>query len=494
MGVTAGGERLDAETPTIADAFARAGYATAAFGKWHNGTQAPHHPLCRGFDRFYGFTSGHWARYFDPMLDRDGEITRGVGYLPDDVTNEAIRFIEESSDRPFFAWLAFNTPHSPMQAPRRWWSRHVDQQIGERGTLAEREDVDHTRAALAMCENLDWNVGRVVAALERLGRGRDTIVVFLSDNGPNGHRFNGGMRGIKGSTDEGGVRSPLFIRWPTGLDGGRVVAEPAAAIDVAPTLSELCGIEMLDGPPRDGVSLAPLLRDEDAVALERTLFTHWDGRIAARRGGYLYDHEGRLYDFGADPSQMLGVAESAPDVSRRLGEEVSAWRDGVLKQGGDQTRPFVVGHPGLPATQLPARDATTRGGIVRSNRFRNSTYFTNWTSPEDAIVWDVEVAVAGRYRATIYYTCGERDVGSVVELRWRDESCVATVGRPHDPPLVAARRDLVPRREGDMKEFRPLELGEIALSSGRGELELRAESIPGDAAGDFRLLVLRRID
>jgi arylsulfatase A-like enzyme len=100
-GVTAGGERLDPTVPTVADAFQAAGYRTTALGKWHNGTQAPYHPLCRGFDSYYGFTSGHWANYFSPLLDRNGAITRGSGYLTDDVTNEAIQFMQQTRDRPF---------------------------------------------------------------------------------------------------------------------------------------------------------------------------------------------------------------------------------------------------------------------------------------------------------------------------------------------------------------------------------------------------------
>ena len=302
-GVTAGGERLDPSFPTLADAFQNAGYATAAFGKWHNGTQAPYHPLCRGFDSFFGFTSGHWADYFSPMLDRDGKITRGTGFLPDEITDEAIKFLEAHREGPCFALLAYNTPHSPMQVPDRWWNKHAEQVLTQQGSLPDKEDQLHTRAALAMGENLDWNVGRLLEALDRLEVADSTIVVYLTDNGPNGHRFNGGMRGIKGSTDEGGVRSPLFVRWPQKIAAGKVVTTPSAVIDLAPTLADLTGVALLQGPPIDGVSLATTLRGESQQPIERTLFAHWGGRIAARRGSLLLDEKGRLYDLAADPNQ-----------------------------------------------------------------------------------------------------------------------------------------------------------------------------------------------
>ncbi|MEM9354265.1 MAG: arylsulfatase [Planctomycetota bacterium] len=318
-GVSEGTERLDPNAQTLADAFRRAGYATACFGKWHNGTQAPYHPNARGFDEFYGFTSGHWGQYFDPMLDYNGRIARGEGYLPNDLTDRAIDFIRGQGGDPFFILLAYNTPHSPMQVPDRWWSRFAGMPLSQRGTNAEQEKPDHTRAALAMCENLDWNVGRLIDALERDGLADDTIVVFFSDNGPNGRRYNGGLRGIKGSTDEGGVRSPLFVRWP-GCIAPRTVIEPmAAAIDLAPTLCDLADIAPPNAGNHDGVSLEPLLLDQGEPLPDRTLFTHWNGRTAARHAGFVLDHRERLYNLLADPGQTQDVADQHPALAEQLG-------------------------------------------------------------------------------------------------------------------------------------------------------------------------------
>ena len=117
--VSKGGERIDVDEETIADVFKKAGYDTAAYGKWHNGMQAPYHPNTRGFNDFYGFCSGHWGNYFNPILERNGEIRRGKGYIIDDFTNYGIEFIKKNKNRSFFIVLPYNTPHSPMQVPTK---------------------------------------------------------------------------------------------------------------------------------------------------------------------------------------------------------------------------------------------------------------------------------------------------------------------------------------------------------------------------------------
>ena len=221
---SAGGERMDLDETTIADLFKKAGYATGAFGKWHNGMQYPYHPFGRGFDYFYGFCSGHWGHYYDALMERNGELVKGKGFCVDDFTTEAMNFIDRAvkDEKPFFAYVPYNTPHSPMQVPDRWWKKFKDKKLEEmmRHRTPSREDRLHLLAALAMCENIDWNVGRLLKKLDQLKVADDTIVVFFHDNGPNGTRWNGDMEGRKGSTEEGGTRSPLLIRWPKGIKSG----------------------------------------------------------------------------------------------------------------------------------------------------------------------------------------------------------------------------------------------------------------------------------
>ena len=260
-----GGERLNLDEMTIADTFRAGGYATAAFGKWHNGMQYPYHPCGRGFDEYYGFCSGHWGNYFSPPLERNGKLVKGEGFVIDDFTNKAMEFIEDSheSGKPFFAYLPYNTPHSPMQVPDRFWNKFKDFQPKMRNREPKKEKIDHLRCALAMCENIDWNVGRLLKKLDTLKIADNTIVVYFCDNGPNGVRWNGDMKGRKGSTDEGGVRSPMLIRWPKVIPAGRVVKQIGGAIDLLPTLADLSGISVASKKSLDGISMKPQILGDD---------------------------------------------------------------------------------------------------------------------------------------------------------------------------------------------------------------------------------------
>ena len=492
-----GGERLDLDETTIAEVFDAAGYATATFGKWHNGSQPPYHPNARGFDEFYGFTSGHWGHYFDPPLDHNGRVVRGNGYVTDDFTDRAIRFIEDHRTEPFFVWVAYNTPHSPMQVPDRWWDRFEELDLPQRHRDPEKEHLDHSRAALAMTENIDWNVGRLTQRLAELGLADDTIVVYLTDNGPNGWRWNGGMKGRKGSTDEGGVRSPLFVRWPRGIEAGTVVDRIAGGIDLLPTLVDLAGVPPATAQAVDGLSLKPLLPPGAWSAdlwPDRHLVSHWRGRTSVRSQQYRLDHDGRLFDMAADAGQQTDVALQHPDAVARLTETRAAFISEVLPELPDQDdRPFPIGHPEHESTHLPARDGTAHGAIERSSRHPNDSYFTNWTRPEDAIAWDVEVLSGGRFEVVLYTTFAEDDAGALVELRLGRQAVSGRIDQSHDPPLVGMDDDRVQRIESYVKDFRPTVLGEIDLQPGRGTLFLRAPEIPGKQAMDFRLLVLRRL-
>jgi len=242
-GTSAGGERMDNNVPTIATILKNQGYKTAAFGKWHNGMQPPYHPNARGFEEFYGFASGHWGNYFSPMLEHNGKLVKGNGFLADDLTDHGIDFMEENKEDPFFIYLPLNTPHSPMQVPDMYWSKFKNKELEMRYQNHEEENILFTRAALAMVENIDYNVGRILNAMERLQLEEETIVIYLSDNGPNGWRWNGGMRGRKGSTDDGGVKTPFFIQWKKQIKPGVKVEAISGAIDVTPTLISLLGID-----------------------------------------------------------------------------------------------------------------------------------------------------------------------------------------------------------------------------------------------------------
>jgi arylsulfatase A-like enzyme len=494
--VTTGGERLNLDESTVADAFAAAGYATGAFGKWHNGTQYPYHPNGRGFGEFYGFTSGHWGDYFDAPMDHNGTPVRGKGYLADDITTHAIDFLAANRGKPFFCYLAFNTPHSPMQVPQPYWDRFKSKELKQRATAAKQEDIDKTRAALAMCENLDDNVGRVLAKLDELKLADNTVVVFFGDNGPNGHRWNGGAKGIKGSTDEGGVRSPLFVRWPGTIAAGRVCEIVAGAIDLLPTLCDLAGVKRVGTKPLDGVSLAPLLRGTATTLPPRHVVQHWNGKVGVRSQTHRLDAAGKLYDETADPGQTTDLSAKQPAVTAALRTAATAYRRDVLSElPAKDDRAFPVGHRAAPLTLLPARDGVPHGGIRRSAGAPNCSYFMAWTKPDQSLTWDIEVLTPGRYRAAIDYACAAKNLGATVTLALGDSAVSRKLDVANDPPARGAENDRVPRSgESLVKDFKPWAVGEFTLPAGRGLLTLKATAIPGAEVMEVRAVTLTLLE
>ncbi len=491
-GVSTGQERLNPDEKTLADAFKAAGYATGAFGKWHNGSQWPYHPNARGFDEYYGFTSGHWGEYFDPPLEHNGRPVRGQGFIADDLTTRAVEFIERNRAKPFLCYVPFNTPHSPWAVPEEHWRRFKDQPVAMRATDGGKEQLDQTRCALAMMENLDANVGRVLQRLAELKLADNTIVIYFSDNGPNGHRWTGGMKGVKGTTDEGGVRSVFFIRWPGGgIQPGTVVKEITGAIDLLPTLTAMAGVRRVGDKPLDGRNLSPLLlRGQDAGWAPRLIFSHQNGNVSARSQQYRFDNRGALFDMTADPGQTTNIANDQPDIAAKMAAAVSAWREAVLPKSKDD-RPYPVGYAEFPRTPLPARDGVPHGGVKRSAGAPNCSYFVNWTSLDDKLTWDIAVNTSGDYDVEMLYTCPLADAGATIELEFNGAKHTGKVAPGWDPPLYSNQDTITrPAGESKMKEFHPLRLGVMRLEKGRGLLTLHALEIPGKSVMDFRQLNL----
>jgi len=508
-GVSTGQERLNLDEKTIADAYKAAGYATGAFGKWHNGSQWPYHPMARGFDTYFGHSSGHWGEYFDAPLEEDGRMVKTEGYIVDVCTDKALSFIEKNKDKPFFCYVPFTTPHSPWAAPEKDWARFKDKLITQRATDSEKEVDDETRCALAMVENQDSNVGRILTKLQELGLEENTLVLYFSDNGPNSLRWTGGMKGRKGQTDEGGVRSVCYLRWPAKLPAGHVVKEISGAIDLMPTLTSLTGVARVGDKPLDGLDLSPLLMKEKTTLPDRMIFSTWASNISVRTQTHRLDNTGQLYNMITDPGQTTPVNAEEPALAISLSDAVTAWRremygpaadppskgkaKGAAKGPGNAVdpRPIPVGYREFPITMLPARDGEPLGTVERSSRAPNCSYFVNWTSKEDSLVWNLEVVTTGRYEVTIDYTCPLPDAGSTVELSFGEARLSGKVAPGWDPPLHT-NQDTLPRPHGEstMKDFKTLVLGEVDLTAGTGPLTLRALEIPGKSVMDLRRVTL----
>jgi arylsulfatase A-like enzyme len=491
---SAGGERLDLDETTLAEVFKQAGYATAAYGKWHNGMQPPYHPNSRGFDDYYGFCSGHWGNYFSPMLEHNGALVQGEGFLVDDLTNHGIEFIETNKDRPFLLYLPYNTPHSPMQVPERWYKKFENTELEMRANDTVLEDIIFTKAALAMCENIDWNVGRVVNKLEELGIDDNTIVIYFNDNGPNSWRWNGGMKGRKGSTDEGGVRTPLFVKWPAQIEEGLIIDEIVSVIDLLPTLADMARIIYSIQKPLDGISLKPLLLEENPDWSDRYIFNQWRDRISVRNQKYRLDAEGALFDIESDRGQQVNVSDQFPEIRKELLQARAGYIDDVVAElPAKDVRTFPIGFPEAKYSQLPARDGKAHGSIKRSNRWPNCSFFTNWMNLDDKITWEVEVLEEGDFYVTLYYTCPKGDEGSLFELTFGENSLKGRIETAHDPPLRGMENDRTKKRgESYVKDFKPLKLGIIHLPKGQGQLTLKALEKPGQTVMDVRLLMFEK--
>ena len=242
----------------------------------------------------------------------------------------------------------------------------------------QTENVDETRCALAMIENQDANVGRVLSKLDELGLAANTIVLYFSDNGPNSWRWNGGMKGRKGTTDDGGVRSTCFLRWPARLPADHRVTQIAGAIDLLPTLTAMAGVTRIGDKPLDGRDLSSLLFKQPVDWPDRMIFSTWAGKVSVRTQRHRLDDQGRLFDMHADPGQASPINERDPEtaarlIAARLIAAVKTWRQEMFGNADNaianikgqvkavagnsvDPRPIPVGYREFPITMLPARD------------------------------------------------------------------------------------------------------------------------------------------
>lgn len=300
-----------------------AGYATAQFGKWHLGPDPAWSPALRGFDEVFGFLGRGAHDYFklddpeDPIY-RGTEIVHEKGYLTDRLGEETAAFITRNKASPFFAYLAFNAVHAPLQAP--------DDEIAKFNTGDKDRDT-----LLAMGKRLDDAIGRVVATLKQEGVWENTLLFFISDNGgPLAQRAdNTPLRGGKHQDYEGGIRVPFLVCWPAQLKPGESMAV-VSSLDILPTVLAAVGVTAVDGKPLDGQNLLPLLRGE-AAPQSRDLF--WtsgsdEGWWAVRSGDWKLVGEKTkigLFDLEKDVSEKNDLAAQMPEKVAELTKLHDAW-------------------------------------------------------------------------------------------------------------------------------------------------------------------------
>lgn len=489
VSVSNGLETMNSEEYTLAELLLDQGYRTGIFGKWHNGQHHPNHPLSQGFEVFTGFSAGHWSNYFDTYLEKNGEELPFEGYLPDILTDEAMNFIRKNKEQPFFAYLSLNTPHSPHQVSDEYFLPFKEAGLD-----------DELAAIYAMVSNADENIGRVLDLLEELGLEENTLVIFLTDNGPNGQRFNDGMKGIKGSVHEGGVRVPSFWRWPGKIAPG-IIPTPAAHIDVLPTIADFLGVGGLSQKTLDGVSLVPLFEGKKIES--RAIYTH-----VAQLDKVLKDQPGairkdslllsllpsglELYDLKNDPEQKTNLAISYPSLASSLESEYQNWWKQVSSDVSMTRRIPISKRSGQ--IFLPAYESRLFGELFFfEGHGWAQDWVKNWKKETDSLTWSLEVIDPGVYEVWMEYSAQESQIGATLILKTSDSVLSKILDDPFEPRIIASP-DRIPRKEAPEQTWNKTLLGKITLNSGEEHLTLSAKQIKPEGVGELFSLRLIPIE
>ena len=351
-----GGAIMASSEVTLAEMLKQANFTTGIFGKWHLGDNYPFRPSDQGFDESLIHLAGGMGQvgdftnyfkkdtsYFDPILWHNNEQKPYQGYCSDIFTENAIEFIEKNKNNPFFCYLSFNAPHNPLQVPDEYYQiyKNIDPTEGIDPNLIPNEKIneqtkENTRKVYAMVTNIDDNLKKLFAKIEELGIKDNTIVIFMTDNGPQHARYVAGMKGRKTSVYNGGIRVPFYFRYPNEFSGDKEVDQMTAHIDLLPTLSKLCGTRIPEDRKIDGRNFIPSI--EGKIQPERSFFSYWTRKypelfnnIALQRGQFKlvgktdYDSEienFELYDINKDPFEKNNLISQKKSIGLSLKEEM----------------------------------------------------------------------------------------------------------------------------------------------------------------------------
>ena len=335
---------LPLDEETIATVLGKVGYHSAIIGKWHMGTHPNFHPHNRGFEHFFGFLAGglnfmphmltlndlsevkrkwHW---YSMKIERDGQKVEIDDYLTDALTDAATDFIDKKSeaDEPFFLYLAYNAPHTPLQATEKYLSRFSQIEDEKRRTYA------------AMVSSVDDGVGRVMETLRKNGIEEDTLVFFLSDKGgaSKNASINSPLRGTKSDVFEGGIRVPFAMQWKGTVPAGQVYREPVISLDIFGTIAGITGVPIATDRPLDGVNLIPYLLGERSGSPHDKLFWRkWEqNAMAVRDGndkllstGKQQRNNYQLYQLDTDIAESENLRSKLSKKSQALLQSWEAW-------------------------------------------------------------------------------------------------------------------------------------------------------------------------
>ena len=420
-----GGAIMDPDETTIAEIYSANGYRTGIYGKWHLGDNYPCRPSDQGFDQSLIHKAGgigqvgdlgNYPRpdssYFDPVLYRNNEAVKTSGYCTDVFTDGALEFLDQNGGQPFFLYLAYNAPHGPLQVPESYLERYRGLDFG-----LEPREARAARRVYAMVENVDENVGRILGYLEEQALMENTVVIFMTDNGPVPSRYNAGLRSTKGTVYEGGIRVPFFIRYPELFQAGEEIPTTVAHVDVLPTLLDICGLYSEIPEGIDGRSMLPILEGDEEFFDTRPLYWQWARgfpelytNIAIRRGPYkLIGHADRnasagdfeLFNIAEDPFEKSNIAGQEPEVARSLKQQLDQWyHRTVVEEGNPEIQGCVID----PAFEDPT--------VLNRNDAKGTP--EQWARDAVYSYWDVEFQQEGYYDITFGFHQKPEQEGRVV--------------------------------------------------------------------------------
>lgn len=382
-----GRSMMDPREVTAGEMFSAAGYKTGIFGKWHLGDNYPMRAVDQGFGESLVHGGGGLSQpsdpppgnhYFDPVLMRNGKYEKVPGYCTDIFFREAIDFIGRHKNELFFLYIPTNAPHTPLEVEQRYIAEFAPKGL----------DVT-TQKVYGMVRNLDDNVGLLLDALKKTGLESDTILIFMTDNGPQQKRYVAGMRGLKGSVYQGGIRVPFFLRWPGKVKAGNSADRIAAHIDVLPTLLEMCGVTAPAGVKFDGRSLWPLMNGSGAAWEDRILHTQWHRgdqpelfrNHAARSQRWKLVNGTELYDMEKDPAESTDISTANPQIVERMRRATEAWMRDVSETRGGFAPPRI--YVGVPE--------------------ENPVLLTRQDRREEPLGWEVDIRAKARYDVTLLF-------------------------------------------------------------------------------------------
>ncbi len=484
--VTRGYENMRTDEVTIAEVLKDNGFATGCFGKWHNGRYYLQHPNRQGFDEYVGFPVGHLGYYYDAYFMKNDEEVRSEGYTTDYFTDQALGFIERNKDNPFMCFVSYNVPHSPFQVPEKFFSKYNS--AGVDSTLS---------SVFGMVENMDENIGRVLNKIEELDLSENTIIIFLSDNGPNTDRYNGGMKGRKGSVDEGGVRVPFYIKWPENIKAGTTV-QLAQDIDIMPTLLSLCKIKYNPVKPLDGIDLSGIINGKKKP-FDRYIFSRQGNQVlencnsSVRNDRYrlvLTRKDTLLFDMKNDPEQKSDISGKEPGITAQLLSELVNL-NGELVSGYQPVTTIEAGFPEEKSFTLPVQDASLSGEIKYSSIHPNQSHTENWIQEGDSIFWKLNINTTGTYKAELQYGCSEYNTGSNFLLKSSSGFTGFSISTPFES-VILPDRDYVRRTESVERTWSWMDMGTIELSSGPEIIILKLLDLQNKDAGLVKAIRLTR--